>query len=83
MSWAHLLWRVFFSIRPFFGFVWVKMTNAKKGLTEKNTHHMACFLNYQTLFFCLNRNRSLNIEYDKIMKTCSERVKFLVLETLE
>jgi len=31
----------------------------------------------------LSRNRSINIEYDEIIKTCSEKVKFLVLETLE
>jgi hypothetical protein len=43
---------------------------------------MACFLNYQTLFFfCLIRNRSINIEYDEIIQTLSERVEFLVLET--
>jgi len=45
---------------------------------------MACFLNCETTFFFgLSRNRFINIEYDKIIKTFSERVKFLVLETLD
>jgi hypothetical protein len=34
-------------------------------------------------FFCLSRNRSINIEYDKIIWIYSERAKFLVLETLD
>jgi len=29
----------------------------------------------------LSWNRSINIEYDEIIQTLSERVKFLVLET--
>ena len=29
--------------------------------------YMAFFLNYQTFFFCLSRNRSINIEYEKII----------------
>jgi hypothetical protein len=29
--------------------------------------HLASFLNYQTTFFCLSRNRSINIEYDKVI----------------
>jgi len=34
-------------------------------------------------FFCLSLNRSINIECDKMVYKYSERVKIIVLETLE
>ena len=45
------------------------------------SHIYGMFLNWQSFFFSLNR--SINIEYDKMIYIYSERVKFLVLETLK
>ncbi len=47
----------------------------------KFVYQNGMFFKLPDTFFFLSWNRSINIEYDEIIQTLSERVKFLVLET--
>ncbi len=78
-SCAHIF-LILFSISGFKTPYLIYITDKKISATHLSSIGMF-FKLPDTFFFCLSWNRSINIEYDEIIQTWSERVKFLVLET--